>query len=287
MRKMVLEHLRHLELEGLRPGTIDARRRALTRLRAALPRPLPEATREDLLAWRASLHLAPKTIGCYISHARQFYDWLIEHGHYGCLGPNPLTGVPVPRPPRRLPRPIAEADLLAAVAGAPPRIRPWLVLAGWAGLRAIEIALLRRENVLDYAPRPVILIAADATKGRHERIVPMSAFVRAEIIPILPARGWMFSRADGAPGPNRPHTISHTANAYLHQMGITATLHQLRHRFGTQLYQQTKDLRLVQETMGHARPEDTAGYAAHDAASAAAAVEAIPAPGLHPVQEAS
>src|SRR5260370_914737 len=72
-------------------------------------------------------------------------------------------------------------DLFDALDGAPPRIRRWLVLAGWAGLRAVEIALLRRECVLDAAVQPVLLIAADATKGPNERLVPMSAFVLGEL----------------------------------------------------------------------------------------------------------
>jgi integrase/recombinase XerC len=153
------------------------------------------------------------------------------------------------------------------------------VLAGWAGLRAIEIARLRRENVLDTWAPAVLLIADGATKGHGERLVPLSVFVLGELRPILPARGWVFLRFDGRPGPNTPATISHLANQHLHDCGIAATLHQLRHRFATQAYQAAGgDLRLVQELLGHTTPATTAGYAAYDQAAAAVAVEAIPAP---------
>lgn len=276
----VRRHLQHLRLQGLSEDTITARRRALIRLRTHLRSDLTEATADQLMAWREGLTVAPKTIGTYISHVSRFYDWAVGDG---LLPANPARGLPVPRPPRRLPRPIAEQDLMAAVAGAPERIRPWLVLAGWAGLRAKEIALLRRENVLDHTPQPMIIVAADATKGITERIVPLSAFVLAELAAVLPGRGWVFRRADGRPGPNAPWTVSHLANEYLHEMGISATLHQLRHRFGSSTYQATKDLRLVQELMGHLRPETTAGYAAYDQASAAAAVEALPVPAPRPL----
>jgi integrase len=37
-------------------------------------------------------------------------------------------------------------------------------------------------------------------------------------------------------------------------------MHQLRHRFGTVAYQLSHDLRLVQELLGHASPQTTAGY---------------------------
>jgi integrase/recombinase XerC len=83
---------------------------------------------------------------------------------------------------------------------------------------------------------------------------------------------------DGRPGPNTPGLISHLANEHLHECGVAASLHQLRHRFATQAYQASRDLRAVQSMMGHTRPETTAGYAAFDQPAAAAAVEAIPAP---------
>jgi integrase/recombinase XerC len=168
---------------------------------------------------------------------------------------------------------------MAAVAGAPLRIRPWLVLAGWCGLRACEIAGLRRENVLDTARPPVLLIAAGATKGNRERIVPVSGFVLGELQAAgLPRSGWVFPRADGHAGPNRPHNVSHLCNDYLHDRGYPETLHQLRHRFGTMMYRGTRDLRLVQDMIGHASPSTTAGYAMFDNEPAAAAAEALPFP---------
>ena len=60
--------------------------------------------------------------------------------------------------------------------------------------------------------------------------------------------------------------------------GFAATLHQLRHRFGTAAYDVDHDLRVVQELMGHATPATTALYAAISSASAVATVQALPAP---------
>lgn len=272
---IVKKHLEYLRLRGRAATTIYARERALARLAGLLGCPLLAATPADLWAWRAGLDLAPHTTCSYISHISQFYGWTVATG---MLERNPAAGLPSPWPGRRLPRPIAERDLMMALAAAPARIRQWLVLAGWGGLRAIEIALLRRECVLDWAPSPVILLAADATKGGAEHIVPMSAFVRAELVPVLPARGWVFPRYDGAPGPNTPGWVSKLCNRHLHECGLTATLHMLRHRFGSMTYQHDHDLRAVQEMLGHRRPESTAGYAAYHQPGAAAAVEALPVP---------
>jgi integrase/recombinase XerC len=275
---VVRAHLHHLELEGLAGGTVEARRRALLRLQAAIGMPLLEAAAADLAAWRAGLTIDPDSVAAYVSHARQFYEWAIGAGLLA--GPNPAGELPVPRRPRRLPRPISERDMFAAVAGAPPRIRPWLVLAGWAGLRAKEIALLRRQLILDTARPPVLIVAADATKGRNERVVPLCAFVLGELLEAgMPASGWMFRRRDGRPGPNSPAKVSQLANRYLHEAGIAATLHQCRHRFGTETYRARRDLRMLQELMGHQRPETTAGYVLVDAVDAAAVLEQLPIPG--------
>lgn len=269
-------HLASLRQRGHTTGTIYARRRALTRTAAHLPVPLLDATPADLAAWRGQLTVTSNTVLGYVSHVRDFYDWAVREG----LRPdNPTGQLPLPRLIRGLPRPIGEDVLMEAVTTAPLRVRPWLVLAGWAGLRAKEVAFLRRERVLDTGTPPVLLIASDATKGHRERVVPMSAFVLAELRTAgLPRAGWMFRRRDGRPGPNQPHMVSHLANEHLRSCGTSATLHQLRHRFASSLYQQTRDLRLVQDLLGHADPATTALYSAYDQRGASDAVNLLAAP---------
>jgi len=273
---IVMAHLRQLELRGQSPDTVACRRRALARMARALPVPLLEASPADLLAWRAGLSVGPGTVVGYVSHAREFYRWAVRSG---LIESSPAERLPVPRVSRRLPRPIGEDALTAAVLAAPPRVRPWLVLAGWAGLRAKEIAYLRRECLLETQRSPVLIVAAEATKGHAERVVPLSGFVIRElVIAGLPRSGWVFRRRDGQPGPNRPWIVSQLSNAYLHDLGIADTLHSLRHRFGTQAYARRRDLRMVQELLGHAHPGTTAGYAAYDKADAADVVEQLPVP---------
>jgi integrase/recombinase XerC/integrase/recombinase XerD len=238
--------------------------------------PLLEATAGQLLAWRRSLTVAPDTVGQYVGHVRAFYSWAIRAG---VLLQDPARWIPVPPATRRLPRPAPEAAVMTAVRTAPPRVRPWLVLAGWAGLRAKQIALLRRECVLDALDPPLLLVAADATKGRSERLVPLSAFTLAELAACgMPARGWVFLRRDGQAGPNRPLIISRLSNEHLAGCGLGVTLHQFRHWFGTQTYRSSLDIRVVQELLGHSSPAMAAKYAAFSRSSAAAAVAALPVP---------
>ena len=274
---VVAAHLHHLELLGQTVDTVATRRRALARMTRALGKPLLEATREDLAAWRAGLSVGPATIRAYVSHAREFYRWAMSEE---LLVSSPAVRLPSPRLPRRVPRPIGEQDLFAAMSGAPARIRPWLALAGWCGLRAREIARLRRECVLEQRAEPALLVDTGAAKGGTERLVPLHPFALAELLEAgLPQRGWVFRRADGQPGPNAPWIVSHLCNRWLHESGHPETLHQLRHRFATVTYQQSRDLRMVQGLLGHASPSTTASYADWDTAGAASVVNSIPAPG--------
>lgn len=271
-------HLLSLQLAGYSENTVYGRRRALARMCSAISVPLLQAGHDDLMAWRITLEgKSAQTISSYVSHAREFYRWAAGEGL--CAG-NPAVRIPAPRVPRLLPRPIGEQEILAAVAAAPPRVRIMLVLAGWAGLRACEIAGLRRASILDTAQPPVLIIAADATKGSRERIVPLSPFVLEELRRGWLRRGYIIRRRDGQPGPLLAATVSKHCNDHLHDCGIPETLHQLRHRFATMIYRQAHhDLRLVQELMGHASPSTTAGYAAFVQEEAAAAVAALPIPG--------
>lgn len=297
-------HLAYLRLSGGRPTSVYARKRALIRLAAWLeangeePRTAPstsrrgpglpmdradfskgllDATPADLAAWRASLAVGDRAVVAYAGHVREFYRWCVAEG---LITSNPAAGLPLPRLGRSLPRPIGEENLMDALATAPRRIRLMIVLAAWCGLRAREIALLRRECILETLTPPVLLVEAAAVKGgRAERVVPLSPFLLEEIaLAGLPASGWVFRRMDGRPGPNAPWRVSQLCNRHLHRCGITDTLHSLRHRYGTQMYRSSRDLRMVQELLGHSDPATTAGYAAWDRAGAAEAANALPSP---------
>lgn len=274
----VTEHFRWIGLKGLSENTRRSRWSVLRTLGRSLPVPLLEATPDMLLAWRFSLEgRRPATIAGYLSHVRQFYGWAVERS---LIPADPTVDIPRPKCPQRLPRPIPYDDLVAALNAATPRIRVWLVLAGWCGFRACEIARLRAENITLAGPRPSILVAADATKGSRERIVPASPFVVAELRGAgLPVKGWAFRRLDDRPGPPAAWSVSQQCCAHLHDCGFPATLHQLRHWFLTEYYEASGfDIRATQEVAGHSRVDTTAGYAAVRPGRGAATVLRIPVP---------
>ena len=236
-----------------------------------------DATPEQLYAWRESLRVADATVACYMSSVRGFYAWMAAEG---LRDDDPAAKIPVPVTPRRLPRPISEQDLMRALDAAPDRIRLMLVLMGWGGLRCKEIANLRRENIRDTAENPVVVIVHGASKGRKERAIPMNDFVVAEVRdarPPLPRTGYVFPRHDaatavfygnqhrpgwggGRAGPLSPWMVSRLIGEHLHGLGIAATAHMCRHRYGTQAYAVSEDLIAVRDLMGHAHISTTSGY---------------------------
>lgn len=272
--QILARHIEHMALRGLAVKTRENRVSQIRLAAAALPVPLLDAGKADLRAWRAGLRREPGGILNSVSHVSQFLLWAVREG---LIDANPADGLPVPRRPRRLPRPISQRDLFAALAAAPQPIRAWLVLGAFCGLRCVEIAGLKAGSVrLDEEP-PVLIVTAESTKGgRTERVIPLTAFTVAELRPLAAGSGYVFRAAAG--GPHQPHTISHRANAFLRSAGIRDEFHACRHYFGTHSYRGVRDLLAVADLMGHASVETTALYALYDSPQARKAVESIPVP---------
>ena len=136
------------------------------------------------------------------------------------------------------------------------------------GLRACEIAGLRGEDV-DLSRN--VLFVADG-KGGKQRCVPMHLRVAA-ILEDAPTRGPVWHTRDGSPV--TANLVSVVCNGHLRACQVRATLHQFRHRFGTQIYANSHDLRVTQELLGHSSPTTTAGYVAWSETAAAAAVAGL------------
>ena len=148
-----------------------------------------------------------------------------------------------------------------------------LVLAAYEGCRAVELARLDRADVLDTADPPVLIVHG---KGDKERLLPLAPAVLDELRRYgMPKQGPVFPRRDGQVGHNTATRISNIVSEYLHDQHLPMTLHQCRHRFATDAYRASHDLRLVQELLGHANPATTAGYAAFAPADAVTVVDRL------------
>lgn len=265
----IAAYVQWMRLRELSGATIRIRVHILTRLAAHAGKPLAELTRADLDAWQETIdHLAPASRSRYVSIVTCFYRWLQTEGR---IEADPSRWLVSPKVPRRMPRPISEPDLELALAAADQRVRCWLTLAAYAGLRGQEIAALERGDVYDSAVPPVLVVRG---KGGKERIVPAAPSVLAALRPYLTVSGPLFRRADGRPADAA--TVRTPCNRLLHSLGIGETLHRLRARFASNLYRVSgNNLRLTQDMLGHSSPTTTAIYVAWSAPEAAAAVAAL------------
>lgn len=245
---------------GLSPNTITTRVRTLKAFSLWLGAPLATADEETVEKWLDSLSLGPRARSTYLSSLSAYYRWAVRSE---LAERNPITEIERPRLGRLLPHPIPKADLATALQQAPPRMFAWLTLGAFQGFRCHEIAHLRRESVLERRDPPLLVVRQG--KGSKDRILPLNATVEAGLRRHGLDNGYLFQRSGG---PLRPKTVSAYINTYLHDLGIPSTAHSLRHFFGSELYRVTKNLRLVQEMLGHARSDTTSIYVAFDPADA-------------------
>lgn len=239
----------YLRTTGRPDTTIGLRTYHVRRLAEDFPRGPSSIGFEPLVEWLAGHEWAPNTRRSYRASLRAFWSWLLATGR---TSESPAHLLPPVTVPRALPRPLPEGDFAFALSIADRRARLAIMLAGFCGLRRGEIARSRREHLEASAGGWVLLVIG---KGGKERRVPLPPEIVAEIQRV--EKGWLFPSSHG--GHLTPHHLGKVVSTNL--PGAYAT-HSLRHRCGTQAYAGTKDLRAVQELLGHAKPETTAIYTA-------------------------
>jgi integrase/recombinase XerC len=234
--------------------------------------PILYLTEEQLAAWQQdrSRLVSSQTLRVETSHAREFYKWAVKDR---LIDNDPTRLLVTPSARRGRPHPIQDVDLARAIAEADPMMAATLGLAAFSGFRACEIAQLDWSDV-HLTDEPAWARIQEG-KGGHTRDVHVpSALV--EILRALPDRsGPVIRPMRGRRRYCTPARISQRANTYLHEdVGVVETLHHLRHRFATRMYAECRDIRAVQEELGHRSPTTTAIYVAASSTTAARAVEA-------------
>jgi site-specific recombinase XerD len=261
---LIGKYQRYQERRGLSWNTVEKRTRSLKMFAEQVGF---DATREQIEDWLDSRGLAAKSRAVWISHLGVFFRWAVSEG---LLPSDPTVRIKAPKLRRNLPRPIPDAQLTKALKAATPLLRSWLLLGAFAGLRCQEIAGLAREDVLDREG----LLRVTQGKGGKERLVPLHGDVLAALKDYGMATEGPLFRGRGGERVT-PGALSHRLGDYLRGLGITSTPHSLRHFFGTRLLQQSHDLRLVQDAMGHQNISSTAIYTGVDQAATRVAVSAL------------
>ena len=164
--------------------------------------------------------------------------------------------------PRKLPRvlsPEQVARLLEAAPGPASSTRPRSSVAYGAGLRAIEVVVLRVGDI----DSKRMLIRVEQGKGRKDR----HAMLSPQLLELLRAwwriaarragcsRAATASADDDAPAqPRLPHGSRGSRARHW------VAPHTLRHSFATHLLESNIDIRVIQVLLGHAKLDTTARY---------------------------
>lgn len=243
-------HVAHLRAGGYAVRTITDRYELLSRMDDQLPEGLCEASTDELEQWLSDPTWSQWTRVTYHSHVRGFFRWACA-GDDPYLDWDPSADLARPRNPNRVPHPVTEEELNAALSRSDRRWRLVVLLAAFAGLRAGEISRLRREDVTAEQIRVV------KGKGGRDAVLPTHPSIWA-LVARMPA-GLLVRTRTG-----REFTgdqLSVMARHHFNSIDMPEVhLHRLRHRFATELIRSGADIRTVQELMRHSSLATTAGY---------------------------
>lgn len=232
---------------NLSRNTIRRRRVTLVKFAKALgPVGLAAATVDNIETFLLCYD-CPATRYAYRSDLLVFYRWARRRDLFDA---NPAEQTDSIKRPKQLPRPIPPDMVPQLVAScADPRVRLGLALAAYAGLRCAEICAVRSTDIRLY-PTPMIDVRDG--KGGKDRAVPAH--------PVLLD---MLAGARGRIVPLGADYFGRKAAQHIRACGIDATVHQLRHSFGTVMADLLKgDLVELGKLMGHESTQTTLGYVA-------------------------
>jgi integrase/recombinase XerC len=273
MRPLIDAYLAHLSKERrLSPHTASNYARDLRAL-------ADFAERGNLESWKSldSQHvrmfaarahaggLSPRSVQRRLSAVRGFFNYLLRER---AVTSNPALDVRAPKAARRLPGTL-DVDQINQLLEIPPedalavRDKAIMELFYSSGLRLDELVLLDVSQ-LDLADRTVRVLG----KGRKQRIVPVGRKAADAL------RSWLKERAGlaapeehavfvGRNGDRLKHRAVQRRIAYwARRRGLPAHVHPhlFRHSFATHLLESSKDLRGVQELLGHADISTTQIY---------------------------
>lgn len=238
-RDPLTEHLEHLRDSRYAEATIRERGRVL----ATIPGDLLALDRPRTQAWWTSRQTRPdgapraaSSLSQEASHLRRFCRWAMTQG---MVERNAADWLPPVRATAPAVMPVSEADLDRLLTDAPDDMRRAVVLASMAGLRSVEMAAVRWEDI---DPGNGVLWVR-LGKGAKGRSVPLSA-------------GLLGALGDPGVGPivgrrTTAKALSQALARYMRSRGVDATAHKLRARYATRFVDATGDLAAAATALGH------------------------------------
>jgi integrase/recombinase XerC len=264
---------RHLATERrLSAHTLAAYRRDLLALQDWCDRSglqdWPQLDHQHIRTFAARSHargLAGRSIQRRLAALRTFFSFLQREG---ALQRNPALEVRAPKAGKRLPHTLdvdQMAQLLSSTPNGALEVRDLALMELFysSGLRLAELTGLKLRD-LDLKLGQVRVLG----KGRKERISPVGSMAVKALRAWLTARTGMaapdqeavFVGRNGAP--LGPRAVQLRVAARARAAGLPQHLHphMFRHSFATHLLESSRDLRGVQELLGHANISTTQVY---------------------------
>lgn len=230
-------------------STIVLRMSQLGRLVEGFPRrSIRELSAAELVSFFAGhSHLwGTSTAYSYRATLKDFYGMLAKRG---LIDTNPVEDVPRIRVRNRVMMPAPE-DAVVDRDDLDERTRLMLDLGARQGMRRAEIAQVQRRDVVRDEGGWSLIVHG---KGAKDRVVPLHDDIAERILASRP--GWLF------PSPNGGHlTAAYVGQVLTRLLPEGWSSHSLRRRFATKIYAETKDLRAVQQLLGHTSLDVTQRY---------------------------
>jgi integrase len=243
-----------LRLSGLATATIRLRRdhiRSIAR-RSKTLRPA-ELTRAHLQIICSEHPWSNEHRKALRTSLTSFYVWCIGQG---LADDNVALCLPKVRAPLPRPRPTPDDIWDELLAKADPRERLISLLAGEAGLRRAEIAVVHCDDIYHDGQGWALIVHG---KGGRQRVVALTDQLAAEIRTYRGSRrsGWLLT------GQTSGHISPYYVNELVSKLMPPGwSIHKLRHRAASRGFAGTGNLRAVQEFLGHSSVATTERYVA-------------------------
>lgn len=263
-------YLTDLQQQGKSAHTIAAYRRDLVQLHdllAVRPSESEDIVRADMVSALKKLsqqNLGERSLARKLSVWRQYCTWLMKQG---LLDQDPTRNLKAPKPPQRLPKALQQEPLNRWLDndeggnGLAVRDRALFELLYGSGLRLSEVHDLDLDDVLlDEAWVSV------TGKGNKQRRVPLVQKSREAIAAYLPLRvavegeKALFTGKNGRRLGQRQIQMRLAQWAIRQGSGQHLSPHMLRHSYASHLLQASRDMRAVQELLGHSNLSTTQIY---------------------------
>ena len=205
----------------------------------------------DFLTFMNSVrNYKPKTLHRMISTLTSFYRFLYTQG---ALASNPMFGIERPRIKEQELRYLKHSQVLRLIASIPDAREKLIVRTIYAtGVRISELCNMNIEDI-DFEEQTIRIKG----KGGKIRTVFVDPETLREMEPFIGNRieGPLFVGQQGHH--ISPRTVQHLFEKYA-PAGITP--HKIRHSYASELFRRSKNLRVVQENLGHSSIKTTEIY---------------------------